>query len=115
MEKLKVNAAMTEISTNLKKEYFVQGKKFKHVTTELPYKLLKKLARNKVNDQESYQFGTIGKSNVATPGTSRKERRESGNFEAFYNGDRYKLVRSEKYDEKKKKSIAVETYELIEG
>jgi hypothetical protein len=93
----------------------VQGKKFNHIPTELPYKLLKKLARKKVNEQESYQFGTIGKSDVATPGTSRKERRESGNFEPFYNGNRYKLVRSEKFDEKKKKNVAVETYELIEG
>jgi hypothetical protein len=114
MEKVKVNAAMTEISTKLKKEYFVQGKKFKHVTTELPYKLLKKLARNKVNEQESYQFGTIGKSPVAVE-LSRKERRKKDNFTPLYNANRYKLARSEKYDEKKKKNVTVEAYELIEG
>jgi hypothetical protein len=114
MDKVKVNAAMTEISTNLKKEYFVQGKKFKRVTTELPYKLLKKLARNKVNKQDSYQPGTLGKSPVSTV-LSRKERRKQDNFTPLYNANRYKLVRTEKYDEKKKKSIAVETYELIEG
>lgn len=114
MEKTKLVQALTEISTNLKKEYTSQGKKFTHIPSELPYKLLKKLARAKAYAAESYHPGTLGKSPVSTI-LSRKERREGVAFVPMYNGDLYRLVRKEEFNEKKQKNVVKEIYELIEG
>lgn len=114
MKKEQVQTAMTQIESNLKNTYTKQGKKFSNIPSSLPYKLLKKLARAKIKESESYTPGTIGKSSVATI-LSRKERREGVVFVPKYNGDLYKIVRTGKFDEKKKKNVTVESYELIKG